>query len=203
MGVTEAEAMSREFDDHDLHPEAQTQIGNIVFARDAGGGNHALHAAFAKAARHDDAVELADPFGVDLGRYAFGLEPLDGGLGTHGESGVTNRLAHRQIGVGHGHVLADHADPKGLGGAVYPTHDLAPRAEVDRIRFEVDTQGVAHHGVQALIVHRDGNVVDAGRVHRRYHGLHGHVTEQRDLALEAIREWLVAATDNHVRLDSA
>ena len=74
-----------------------------------------------------------DPLGVDLGGDPFGLQPLDLGLGAYREAGVTDRLAHREVGVGHRDVLADDPDAERLGRAVDPAHDVAPRAQVDRV----------------------------------------------------------------------
>ena len=40
----------------------------------------------------------------------LGLDPVHLDLGAVVEAGVAQRLAHRQVGVGEVHVLADHAD---------------------------------------------------------------------------------------------
>jgi hypothetical protein len=48
-----------ELDDGDLQPEAQAEIGHVVLARVARGGDLALDAALAEAARHEDRVHVA------------------------------------------------------------------------------------------------------------------------------------------------
>ena len=81
-------------------------------------------------------------------------------------------------------------------------HQLLPLAQVDRVGRLVDAQGAADEGVETLVVQDEGDLVDARGVDGGDHGLHGHVAEVGDLALQALGDGLVAAADDHVGLDT-
>jgi len=49
--------MPREFDDHGLHAQADAEVGHFPLAREADGLDHALDAALAKPAWHQDPIE--------------------------------------------------------------------------------------------------------------------------------------------------
>ena len=49
IGSGDAANISRELNRRHLHPEAKTEIGNVIFARVLGGADFSLDAAFAKA----------------------------------------------------------------------------------------------------------------------------------------------------------
>ena len=70
---------------------------------------------------------------------------------------------------------------------VHASHDALPRGKIDRVLVEIDAERVANHRVEALVVEGDRYVVDARFVNGRDHRIDGHVTEQRDLALQAVR----------------
>ena len=67
----------------------------------------------------------------------------------------------------------------------------------------VDAQGAAHVGVEALLMEDERDLVDARCVDRRDYCVDGDVALERDLALEALRDGLVAAADDDVRLNTA
>src|SRR5450631_2525175 len=48
--------VARELDHHGLHAQANTEIGDLAFARIADRVQHAVYAALAEAARHQDAI---------------------------------------------------------------------------------------------------------------------------------------------------
>ena len=94
MGVGESEAVSGELHHHHLHAQADAEIGDFELSRDARRGDHSLHAALAEASRHDDAVKLADAFGVDFARNPLRLQPLDLGRCPDREASVAYGLTH-------------------------------------------------------------------------------------------------------------
>src|SRR5690606_41443652 len=49
--------MAREFNQRDLHAEADAEIRNLVFTGKARSGDLALHAALAETARHQDGID--------------------------------------------------------------------------------------------------------------------------------------------------
>ena len=162
------EAVTGELDDHHLHAQADPQVRDVVLARDARGGDHALDAALAEAAGHDDAVELADAVRVDLGGHPLGLEPLDDRRRAHGEAGVADRLADREVRVGHRDVLADDADAQRLasccGPGARPPPRRSGRSGARRGRCPACCTPCVSRPSWCM---RDRDVVDARRVDRR------------------------------------
>src|SRR4051812_22696436 len=77
VGPLQAAHVARVLDHHGLHPEADTEVGNLVLARVADGVDHALNAALPEAAGNQDrvvVVQLPLPiFSID----ALGLYPVD------------------------------------------------------------------------------------------------------------------------------
>ncbi len=59
-GVAHAADIAREFDDRALHAQAQTQEGDVFFARVADGRDLSFDAAVAEPAGHQDAVAMAE-----------------------------------------------------------------------------------------------------------------------------------------------
>jgi hypothetical protein len=59
-----------------------------------------------------------------------------------------------------------------------PTNDLLPGREVDGMLFYVDVQDVTHDAVESLVVHVEGDVVDARGVDGRDDRIVGYVAEQ-------------------------
>ncbi len=86
---------------------------------------------------------------------------------------------------------------------MHATHDALPGSQINGMLLEVDVQRVADNRVETFVVQRDGNVVDARLVDGRDHGVDRHVAEQRNLALQAVRNWLVTAADDDVGLNAA
>ena len=78
-----------------------------------------------------------------------------------------------------------------------------PLGDVDLVRRLVDAERAADVGVEALLVQDERDLVDVGRVDRRDHGVDGDVAQQRDLALQGLRNRLVAPADDDVGLDTA
>ena len=67
----------------------------------------------------------------------------------------------------------------------------------------VNAEGAADVGIESLLVQDERDLVDAGGVDGRDHGVDGDVALQRDLALQAVGNGLVAAADDDVGLDTA
>src|SRR5690606_25187847 len=87
-----ADDISGKFDTHDLHAQAEAEIGDLVLAGEAGSNDFAFDAAIAEAARHDnsvdllqlpDAASLFEIFGADPGNIhipATGKRGMDQGF---------------------------------------------------------------------------------------------------------------------------
>ena len=110
LAAVDAGEVARRLDRRHLHAEADAEERHLVLPREAGGVDHALRAALAEAARHQDAV---DP--VELRRRVavlehLGLDPLEIDLHRVGDAAVVERLDQRLIGVLEAGVLADDGD---------------------------------------------------------------------------------------------
>ena len=77
-----------------------------------------------------------------------------------------------------------------------------PLGDVDVVRRLVDPERAAHVGIEPLFVQDERDLVDARRVDGGDHGVDGHVALQRDLALQALGDRLVAAADDDVGLNT-
>ena len=105
------DGMPGEFGDGDLHPEADSQVRNLVLAGDLGGPDLALEATAAKAAGDEDAVGLRDRCRDPRIGHLLRIDPIDFDLAAVMDAGVAERLGDRQVGVLKLDVLADQGDP--------------------------------------------------------------------------------------------
>ena len=89
VGVGVAKNMAGKLHDHDLHTEADAEVGNIILAGVLCGLYHAFDAAVAEAAGDDDAVHVRKGFlaGCLVGQV-LALDPLDLHLTVVLEAGV-------------------------------------------------------------------------------------------------------------------
>ena len=116
-------------DDHDLEAQAEPETGDVVFPGVAGGRHLALDAPLAEAAGDDDAVELLEAVALDPAVHLLGrVDPGELDLGRVVEAGVTQRLDHREVGVGQAHVLAHHPDADRPPGRLHQGGHLFPAA---------------------------------------------------------------------------
>ncbi len=132
----------------------------------------------------------------------LGVDPVQLHRDAVVEAGVAQRLDDRHVGVGHVHVLAHDSDAHGATERLDPADERLPLRDVDGMRRFVDAQGAADVGVESLLVQDERDLVDRRGVDGRDHGVDGHVALQRDLALEALGDRLVAAADDHVGLNT-
>ncbi len=71
------EQIARQFDDHHLHAETQTQVRDFVDARVPRRENHSFDPALAETARHNDAVRLREPVKTLVAFQVFGQDPIN------------------------------------------------------------------------------------------------------------------------------
>ena len=179
VGVGQPADVARELYRRELHPQADAQIGNAVFAREADCADFALGAALAEAARHQDGVhflEAADAVGLDF----LGVDVVDPHPAARVYPRVRQRLVERLVGVLQVHVLAHEGDVDFVFRMLERVHQVLPGRQVGGARQ--DLQLVADDLVQHLVVQHHRDLVDRIHVPGRYHGLLLHVAEQGDLA---------------------
>ena len=91
VGMREARHVSRVFDDGKLHAEADAEVGNVVLARIAYGGDLPLDAALAETAGDEHGIHAAQAVdAVALDR--FGVDVVDVDLRARVDAGVDQCL---------------------------------------------------------------------------------------------------------------
>ena len=190
--------VARVFDDGDLHAETQSQIRDVLFAGVLRREDHALDAAVAEAARHENAAHAAELFFQILFGERFGVYPADGNVRPHSVARVAQRLDHGEIGVMQLRIFADERDGHALRAAVDAADHFLPLGKI-RLRLaetELAADGVAHVRLfkheRRFIQHRDRHVLDDA--------VALHIAEVCDLAEDVlVLDRLVAAQHDDVR----
>ena len=98
------------------------------------------------------------------------------------------------------HVLADERDRHRLPRLADPVDHLLPLAEAGPRRIDAELR--ADELVETLFPQHGRDEIDVGDVRRRDDGANVDVGEERDLVLDVLRELLVGAADDHVRVDT-
>ena len=99
---------AREFDDRDLHAEADPQVRNLSLPRDLHGEDLALDRPAAKPAGHEDSMSLLKS-GSSLVAHRR-IDPAQPHGCAADEPRMLERLGDREVGVVDPHVLADQDD---------------------------------------------------------------------------------------------
>ena len=197
----EMRGVARVFDDGNLHAEAEPQIRDLLFAGIPGREDHALNAAVAKAARHENAVHAAELFlNVFLGE-CFGIHPADGDVRPYDIARVAQRLDHGEIGVVQLRILADERNGHALCAAVDAAYHFLPLGEIGLRLAEAETAayGVAH----VRFFEHEGGFVQHGDRHVLNDAVRLHVAEVRDLVEDVlVLDRLVAAQHDDIRRDA-
>ena len=103
-----------------MHAEADAEVGNPALARDLAGEDLALPPARAEAAGHEHAVDPLEQLRRLLVGHVLGVDPLDADACTLEETGVLERLVHREVGVVQLHTCPNRSSngvPKLFGGS--------------------------------------------------------------------------------------
>src|SRR5699024_2580427 len=133
-------------------------------AGEAGGGDLALDAPTTESAGDDDSVEITHAGAPEEFRDVLGLDPDELDLGPVLEATVFGSLDHREVGVDHGRVLADDADPDRFGGRRDPFEEAMPFREVGSDVGE--SEDAADLAIEAVLVEGERDLVDVGGIGR-------------------------------------
>ena len=202
VGAFETDHVAGELDDHHVQAEAQAEARYGVLAGVAGCCDLAFQAALTETAGDHDPVEAVEAGRGEHAGDLLGLDPVDLDLGPVVEAGVLERLHDRHVGVGKVHVLADDPDADDLRRGAHPFDKCLPAGEVDLAIRLVEAQDPADDVVEAFLVQVERYLVDVLGIDLRDDRIGRHVTEQGDLALQVLRDRLVAAAHDHVGLDA-
>ena len=189
-----------EFDDRALHAQADAEEGDVAFARVADGLDLALHAPVAEAARHQDAVTVAEVIGRVGRRDFLGIDVAQVHGHAVGHPGVHQGFMQALVGFLEVHVFAHDGDGHPAHGVVEVVDESAPGRKVGVARGQAQHDG--HFLVEAFVVEFERNLIHVFDVHRREHRVFVHVAEQGDLALDLGRDGLLAAAEDDVGLNA-
>src|SRR5918992_2656703 len=163
--------------------------------------DHPLDAPHAESTRDEEPVEPAEDLpGTLRPRERFTRDPRDIDADVVGDAAVVQCLEHALVAVDVIRVLADDGDANALVRRDDPLHELAPRGQARRAGRQV--QLLDDLLVQPLRMERERNLVDGRRIGALDDGAELDVAEERDLALDVVRERSFGANDEEVRLDT-
>ena len=199
VGVGVAQHVAGKLHHHDLHTKADAKVGDIVLPGVLRGLDHALNAAVAKAAGHDDAVHIGEDLlaGFLIGQV-LALHPLDLHLTVVLKAGVVQALHHGEVGVVQFDILAHQRDGAGLAAGGDAGHYLLPFGQVGG--GHVQFQFLHHHVVEAIGVQHQRALVEAGHGQVLNDALGLHVAEGADLPADVAAHAAVGAQDDDVRV---
>ena len=188
-----------EFDDGQLHAEADAEVRHLVLAGIADGGDLAFGTAPAETAGDQDGIDtLEHAAALLLDVFRIDIDDID--LAARVDAGVLERLDQRLVGFGQVDVLADEGDLHRMLGMFERVDQAFPHRQVGRLGQ--DAQLVADDLVDHLLVQHRRDLVDGIGIQAFDDGFRHHVAEQRDLAPLLDRDRAVGAAQQDVRLDT-
>ena len=201
VGAQQPELVAAELDHHHLEAQAQAQARDVVLTRVRRRGDLALDAPRAEPAGDHHAVEVPQPSRSQQPLDLLGVDPLNVHLHPVVGGRMAQRLAHRQVGVGQRHVLADDAHAHlGLRRLDAGQHRF-PLGQVGRHVFEA--QDAAQEAVEALGTQHHRDLVQHRRIGGVHHAGQLHVAEAGDLVAQPVLDRAFAAQHDGVGLDAA
>ena len=184
--------VARRLDHRHLQPEADAEIGNLALAREARRLDHALRAALAEPARHEDRVHpLQLPHRFGFGLEHFRVDPVELDLDIVGDGAMGHRLGQGFVAVRQMGVLADDGDRDLALGPADPVDDRVPASEVGLRRVEPEMG--ADFAIEPLGVIGAGHGIDRVDIERGNDPQLAQIAEQRDLLARTLRDRPVAA----------
>ena len=162
----------------------------------------ALDAAVAEAARHEDAL-AADKHLIKIRVRILdllGVDPMDLDSRIVVDTTVVQCLRNGDIGIRQLDVLADHSDFHFLGRMIDLVDHLFPVRHIRREIIHVELlQGDL---VETFALHHQRNLIDRRSRAVLDDSLRLHIAEHRDLLFHFLRNGLLRAADEDVRLDA-
>src|SRR5262249_34283672 len=191
IGFIEPADIARVFDHQRLHAEADAEVRHLALPRVADRIEHAIDAALAEPARHQDAVErfeLALPL---IAGHTLGFNPVDVHLQLMRQTAVQQRFFQALVGIFVLDIFADDGDMNFAHRVIQPVEHCVPLAQIARPGFQLE---VAHYDiVHAFVCEPDRHFVDALHVAGRDDGFDIYVAEERDLLFHVLRDEALAA----------
>ena len=199
VGVRQPGQVAGHIHDAGMEAIADAQIGQRLLPGELGAHHLAFKAALAKAAGHQYGVGAFQE-GDALGLHRLGIDKLHLHPGAGVDAGVDEGLVQGLVGVGERHVLADHLQADAVLRAQLGLHHPLPFAQVGGLAL--DAQLFGNDLVQPLAAEHGGNLVDGAGVAEGHDGARLDIGEEGDLVPGFLRDFMVGAHHEHVRLQA-
>ena len=200
VGIRPACRMAGKFNNGDLHPQADAEVGDVLFPGKLRRHNHALDAAVAEAAGHQDAAAAAKRLGDVLRGEGLAVHPADGHLGITGGAGMKQRLRHADVGIPQAGIFAHQGDFHMAVDALYPLHYRRPFGQVGGSlpQPQPPADGIA----QARLMQQQRDLIQGVGGHIGDDTVFRDVAEQGDFAADVLADGGIGAADQDIRLDA-
>src|SRR5437773_1803638 len=194
----QAQGRPRESDRGQLESEAHALERDLVLGCEAGRRDFPLDPAVPETSRDQDAIGVLEGLRA-LFLEIDGLDPLQLHMHARGGTRVMERLDVTDVRILQMGVLAHQRDRDFLLRALQVLEEGLPFPHV--LGFRAQAEGLHRVLGEALPIEEERHVVDRRRVRRADDALHRDVGKECDLLLDLGLQGMLAAGDDHVRLD--
>ncbi len=199
VGIAETQYITGKFDNRYLHPQANPQIGNVIFSGMLNRPNLAFHPAVAKTTGHQNAVDTIqnantislDSFRVDIAHVNFSVS-----MNTR----VFKRFIQRLIGVQQLHVLADHGDGQLAILIQIAVDNRIPLRQVSG--RTIQSKALDNQLVQPLSRQQRRNAIDGIHIAQGNNCAGFHIGEQRNFLAAAHINFMIRAAQQYIGLQA-
>ena len=198
IGIGNATDIASVFNNGDLHPQTDTQVGNFLFPGSLNCVDLTFGTPGTKAAGHQDAIHTIDQgvillqqFRVDIADFHFGF-PVN--------TGVNQSFGYRLVGVQQLHIFADHGDSYLTFGIHMAVDYKIPFAEIGL--WHIHTKTVQHKLVEPLFVEHTGNLIDGWGIGYRNNSPGFNVGKQGNFLSLTLVDIHLGTTQQHIRLQA-
>ena len=195
VGILIAQHFSGKFNHHHLHAQANAKGGDVVGAGISNRFNLSFNAAGAKARANDNAVQAGEGIGHIGGRYIlavhkFDIHPLPGV-----DAGNVQAFANAFVGILEV-VFSHQANLYALLEVLFFLDKCFPLGEGLLVALQIGHGELGEDGaVQALPMHIQRHLIDAGEVFALDYAVGSHVTESGYLLQDFPAQVLLGAED--------
>ena len=199
-GIREARQVARPLDHSGLHPQAEAKERHALFPGPADRRDLAVHTTVAETAGHHNGIHALQQ-GLRTVRFdLFGADPVQIQGGVLGDTGVPQRLHHREVGIVELDVFAHQRHLHGRSGVAQVVDQLLPGRHVAVMVHQIEH--IQHFAAEPLLLEGQRNGIDAVGIQGGDHRPFLHTTETTDLALHLIADRAIAAAHQHIGLDA-
>src|SRR4030095_11464421 len=200
IGPVEPAYVTGVLDSCPLEAVADPEERNTALPGEFSGLHHAARSARPEASWHQDSVSPFEQGRTALAFERFGLDPVQPRSQSMSESAVIHGLVQALVRVLVAGVLADHVNGDLVGRMLDPIDQFLPGGR-PRLRKR-QTKLFQDDLVETFRLEDERHFIDRVDILGRDNGVFGHITEQRDLALDVGVQEAIRATEQDVRLNT-